>query len=382
MPVVDRNKPFYAKIKQRYRLNKVGSTKETWHVVLDLSGSTIQYRPGDSFGIFADNDPYIVEDIINIIGHKASQEIQDPRSHAKISLSDWLTKKANLLTFSTRFVQFLIDIQNDHSKKKALSDLLLEENCDKLKHIIHAHDVREMLKLYCTSSVSLESFCKSLQPLLPRFYSIASSQSVVGDEVHLVVARVRYEVEGRKRLGVCSHFLCDMSELDMPTIPVFVQPTKEFLLPSDVHIPIVMIGPGTGVAPYRAFMQERINQKSSIASNWLFFGERNREYDFFYEEYWTSLVESSHLLLDTAFSRDSEKKVYVQHRLWEKRALFWDWLQKGAIIYVCGDASKMARDVDKILHEIVREQLENNEESAKLYMTKLRKEKRYLRDVY
>ncbi len=355
MPIFDRNAPFYAKIKERYRLNKVGSTKETWHVVLDLTGSDIQYRPGDSFGIFANNDSYLVEDIIKVLGVKADDKIQDPRSQAWVPLQEWLIKKANLSTFSSRFIRFLAEIQKDSLKQETLLDLLREENEEKLKHVIHAHDVREMLHLYYipgdVQGIAINAFCRSLQPLLPRFYSIASSQAAAHNEVDFLVARVRYEVEGRKRLGVCSHFLCDLAELDTPTIPIFWQPTKEFLLPADIDTPIIMIGPGTGVAPYRAFMQERMYNKSYGLSNWLFFGERNKAHDFFYEEYWTSLVENKHLILDSAFSRDSEKKVYVQHLMWEKRVLLWQWLQKGAIVYVCGDASKMARDVERVLEQ-------------------------------
>ena len=216
-------------------------------------------------------------------------------------------------------------------------------------------------------------------PLLPRFYSISSSQAVVGDEVHVTVARVRYELEGRKRLGICSHFLCDMMSED-DTIPIYLQPTEHFLLPKDSATPIIMVGPGTGVAPFLAFMQQRVSQ-GSHGNNWLFFGERHKEYDFFYESYWQELAQKGVLRLDCAFSRDTNEKVYVQHKLWAQRESIWKWLQEGAVFYVCGDISCMAKDVDKCLREIVQEQLKTDE-ATKAYIKMLRLEKRYLRDVY
>jgi sulfite reductase (NADPH) flavoprotein alpha-component len=213
-------------------------------------------------------------------------------------------------------------------------------------------------------------------------YSIASSKKYVGDELHLTVARVRYTIDGREKRGICSHFLCDLAAENVPTVPVYLQQTRDFRLPIDDKVPIIMIGPGTGVAPFRAFMQERISKNAHSGKNWLFFGERNRATDFFYEEYWTELVSSGILRLDTAFSRDQQEKVYVQNRMWDAKEEFWKWLQDGAIIYVCGDASHMAKDVDLCLHKIVESEGKLDATGARDYVKVLRHEKRYIRDVY
>lgn len=354
----DRLNPFQSRIKERYRLNSAGSTKETWHVVFDLAGSNIRYRPGDSVAIYPENNREYVEELLSVQNWDGEQVITDFRTKESMPLFTFLLKKANLSKPTTKLVHAL---ESD-------------------EQMIETHSVSELLKQYAGRITSPDEFVTLLAPLLPRFYSISSSQNSVGDEVHCTIVRVRYKIDEKERAGVCSNFLCDKEKVT--TVPIYIQPTKEFMLPEDDLVPIIMVGPGTGIAPFRAFMQERLHRGSSMKKNWLFFGERNMEHDFFYEEYWKELASLGHLRLDTAFSRDQEEKLYVQHKMWEARRELWRWLEEGARLYVCGDASNMAKDVDAILQQIVSTEGGMSPELAKAYVTTLRKEKRYLRDVY
>ena len=227
---------------------------------------------------------------------------------------------------------------------------------------------------------SLEEIVSMLMPLLPRFYSISSAQSVVGDEVHLTIAVVEYNSNGHPRRGVCTYYLCHLALLMQSVIPLYVHPNNGFTLPPDAGTDIIMIGPGTGVAPFRAFMQQRALE--GAGRNWLFFGEWKVAENYFYKDFWSQLVAQNKLQIDTAFSRDQEDKVYVQHRMLEKGAELYQWLENGASIFVCGDAHRMAKDVDSTLHQIVQTFGAKSEKEAKDYIKKLRADKKYLRDVY
>jgi len=377
MTVYSRTNPYIAKLLSRHRLNKSGSTKETWHVVVDVKGVDIAYRPGDSFGICPENDHDTVRAIVETCGFSGHEMIMDPRSQESFQIASWLTKRANLVTATRKFLQEFVKRKAEH-----IEILLAPEQEEKFKEFTSHYTVAEILHMHPEAKLQPQELASTLGPLLPRLYSIASSQHVVGDEVHFTVSRVRYEVHGKKRLGVCSHFLCDMIKEKSHDVPIYLQSTKDFLLPEDNQTPMIMIGPGTGVAPFRAFMQERITRANSTTKNWLFFGERHRECDFFYEEFWQELVASKNLKLDLAFSRDQSEKVYVQHKMWQAKKELWNWLQDGAKIYVCGDAERMAKDVDKCLQDIVKEQAGISEESARHFLTDLRRQKRYLRDIY
>ncbi|MCH9627289.1 MAG: Sulfite reductase [NADPH] flavoprotein alpha-component [Chlamydiales bacterium] len=320
---------FFACIKERVRLNP-GSEKETYHVVLDLKGSGIEYSVGDCIGIYPENDPTYVSTLV--------EKLKAPSIH------DFLLKKANL-----------------HRIPKKL----LGEHPD-------------LLTLVNYQTVEPEKLCEGLLPLLPRFYSIASSQKLVGDEVHLTIALTKNAPGAPVPYGTCSDYLCRRAPLFEPVIPLFLQPSRHFCLPPESkEFPIIMIGPGTGVAPFRGFMQERKH-----ARNWLFFGERNEKKDYYYQPFWHALAAKKSLKIDCAFSRDQKNKVYVQHKMYEQKAELWKWLQEGAYLFVCGDASKMAKDVDKILHQIVEQEGNLSSIDAKLYIKKLKKERRYQRDVY
>jgi sulfite reductase (NADPH) flavoprotein alpha-component len=256
--------------------------------------------------------------------------------------------------------------------------LLLPENKGKLSEFLHTHSLLDLSGMHAAPDLSSIS---KLMPLLPRFYSIANSALVFPDEIHLTVAYVTYVANGQIRKGIGSYFLCSYAQESMTPIPIYLQPSNHFTLPDDGGASIILMGPGTGVAPFRAFLQERL-ASSATGRNWLFFGERNRATDFYYEPFFTELAKAGRLRLDLAFSRDTAEKTYVQHKMYEERKSLWAWLQEGAYFYVCGDAEEMAKDVDAMLHRIAREVGGMTEEESHLYVKRLRAEKRYLTDVY
>jgi sulfite reductase (NADPH) flavoprotein alpha-component len=377
MSSYSRTSPFITRLLSRARLNKTGSTKETWHVVLSIEGSGITYRPGDSMGICPENDGPMCDAILSSCGFAPDEQVQDPRTHESFAIRDFLRKKANLSVPTRKLMLELVQRGATH-----LDKLLQPEQDELFREFLHAHNVLELLQEHPEANLGPQDLVQNLAPLLPRLYSIASSQGMYPDEVHFTVSRVRYEVHGKKRLGVASHFLCDMVKENALAVPIYLQQTKDFLLPEDNQQPVIMIGPGTGIAPFRAFMQERFARENPTSKNWLFFGECHKACDFFYEDYWQDLAAKKMLRVSEAFSRDQEQKVYVQHRLWEMRKEVWDWIQNGAHIYVCGDAQRMAKDVDLCLQNIIKEALQIPDESARHFLADLRKQKRYLRDVY
>lgn len=321
--------PFLARVKARYPLNKSDSTKKTYHITLDISGSGMVYEPGDSIGVLPSNPPELVDDIIK---------------HAKLpALRDHLTKRVNLSRVTTPFLE-AIGISFDDPKKKA-AHLASTDLLDNIK---------------AASTITEEAF-SHLPPLLPRFYSIASSQKVVGESIDLVVATFTYTHNGHERSGIGSRFLCEADE-----IPIFLHPSTF----RPVSTPMILIGPGTGVAPYRAFLQEH------PGTHWLFFGERNRASDFYYEDFFTTLPD---LRISTAFSRDQDRKIYVQDRMLEEGTDLWQWIDNGATIYICGDARHMAKDVTAALHTIAEQ---HGKVDGKAFIKVLRKEKRLRLDVY
>lgn len=358
MNIYDRKKPFLAKLISRARLTAPGSSKQTWHVALDLAGSGISYRPGDCFGIYPNNNPELVERILKRLRATGYEIIEDPRVREFISIHEWLTKRANIAICT-----------------KELLDLGL---CGSEETIYNVPEFLEQANLHLTP----QKLASVLSPLLPRLYSVASSQDMHPHEVHFTVSYIHYQTQGLPRFGACSHFLCDLAMLGKSEVPIYLQPTKDFLLPEDSNIPLVMIGSGTGIAPFRAFMQNRTSKKAAFGDHWLFFGERQAAHDFLYKDLWQELVNNGHLRLETAFSRDQSEKVYVQHRMWERREELWQLLAKGAKVYVCGAALSMAKDVDACLQNIVIDQATLSHDAARAFLTMLRKEKRYLREVY
>ncbi len=381
-PVVyNKANPFLASLTERYSLCQSGSEKNVSHVILSLKGSNISYRVGDSVSVFAINDPEVVENTIKYLQATGAESVTCKHSGEVYTLRDYFTKKSNLADVPRKLIAEICQRQTNAEKKERLTYILSEGQKEALKEYQGAHEVWDALLENQEVLFSPQEFCHLLMPLLPRFYSIASSQESVGEEVHLTVAELVYETNGYTRRGVCTHYLCRLAPLHQHVIPIYVQASNEFTIPEDNAAAMIMVGPGTGVAPYRAFMQERLVRQASGA-NWLFFGEWHRDQQFLYGDYWQELVEAGKLRLDTAFSRDQEHKIYVQHRMLEHGSELFSWLEQGAYFYVCGDAHRMAKDVDAALHQIVQVHGKCDEASAKEYIKKLKAAKRYLRDVY
>lgn len=378
---IDRHHPANATIKERYLLTKEGSTKYTSHVTLNTSNIPLNFKVGDSIGIYAQNDPVLVKHIIDAMQASGDEEIKDPRSEKIYTLWEFLSFKANLSRLTSSFLKLFYECEQSHDKKNVLHHLLQVENKPLLSQYLGTHDPLDLLKEYQDIKAPLQQLCEQFGPLLPRFYSIANSQLHTPNEIHLTVALFTFSHQGEKRYGVASHFLCHLAKIEDTPVPIYVQPAHHFTLPADDAVPIIMIGPGTGVAPFRAFVQERL-AKGATGKNWLFFGERNRAFDYFYEKDWEKWIADGKLHLDLAFSRDQTEKVYVQDRMQEKAAQLWSWLQEGAYFYVCGDAHRMAKDVEGMLQKIAQEQGHMSEEAAKAYVKMLRTQKRYLADVY
>jgi sulfite reductase (NADPH) flavoprotein alpha-component len=356
-------------MRERYLLNKPGSTKETYHIVLDTSGMNIPFKVGDSIGIFPDNDEELVDQIIKALGCKPNVTVLD-RAQNAFSLRDYLLKKANISKCTSVLLKNI----------SATEKLLAPEGKAQLVEFLQTHQLVDILHAFPGSSISPQQLCSILLPMMPRFYSIASSDKMFKDEIHLTVASLTYETAGGPRRGVGSHFLGHSAIPLQTPIPFYVQPSNGFTLPDDPNAAIIMIGPGTGIAPFRAFLQERM-ALAHPGPNWLFFGERNRATDFYYADYFQSLEKEGRLRLDLAFSRDTAEKTYVQHLLWNNAQAIWDWMQKGAYLFVCGDAEKMAKDVELTLLRIAQ-QAGLSEEASREWLKALRKNRHYIQDVY
>lgn len=366
MTEYNKENPFPAKITERYLLNKEGSTKKTYHVTVDLSGSNISYSAGDAVAIFPENSPEDVNALLEALQKSGHEEVLDPRSGGEMTLEHFLKTKVNLIRIPVPLL------------KQAGDPKLLEEgNKEARSQFIATHDLIDFFRMHPTN-LPLQEVISYFAPLLPRFYSIASSPIVSPNAVDLLVATFTYKHGKKERQGLGSHYLCDTAALHTTPIHTYLHPTPHFLLPQDPTTPIIMIGPGTGVAPYRAFLQEREAQNAT-GENWLFFGERNQATDYYYEAYLEALKKKGFLSLDLAFSRDQSEKCYVQHRLLEKGATIWSLLSSGAYLYVCGDARHMAKDVTSSLSSIIET---HGGEDPKAYLKALRKEKRLLLDVY
>lgn len=361
--IIDKSNPFPAKIKERYPLTKPGSTKTTYHIVLDLKESGMTFKVGDSIGIFGENDPLLVDRLLVALQANGDEVITESRSGNSMSLRHFLTRKANLSRLTPSFLKVA------DPNHPLLND----------KAYLASHDTLEFLQTH--PNLPLQEVVNQFAPLLPRFYSIASSLKTHPDELHLTVALSQYEHKGELRYGVASHFLCHLAKENDTPILSYVQPTPHFTIPVDLSAPMIMVGPGTGIAPFRGFLHERLAQ-SAPGKHWLFFGERHRKFDFFYEDFWSSLVDNQKLRLDLAFSRDQAEKHYVQHKMMESGEELWSWLQEGAYFYICGEADPMAKEVEATLIQIFCNHGKLDIAGAKAYLKSLRHQKRYLADVY
>lgn len=375
--------PFPARLTENRRLNKAGSAKDTRHLVVDISGSGLRYKAGDSMAVFPSNRPELVEEILARL-HATGDKLVSPvmlKLAEPISLREALTHRLALAGPTKKILESLAAHTPDPTEKEKIAGLLAPEAKEQLAAFLGAREYVDLLAEFPHARLTPQEFVDHLRRLMPRLYSIASSSKVYPNEVHLTVAVVRYETNGRERHGVCSTFLADRVQLSETVVPVFVS-DSHFVPPQDGSKDIIMVGPGTGIAPFRAFMQERV-ATGATGRNWVFFGDQKRSADFLYEEEWAAYQAKGQLArLDLAFSRDQAEKVYVQDRMRESGAELWKWLSNGASFYVCGDAKRMAKDVDAALHEIIAQHGGMDAAAAADYVKALKKEHRYLRDVY
>jgi sulfite reductase (NADPH) flavoprotein alpha-component len=366
-----RDNPATATLLSRYRLNKPGSEKDTWHVEFDIAESGLDYQVGDSFGVFPANDPDLVEAVIAALDAPPDFPIGGR------TLRDTLTDGVALSPAPDMLFQFISYLTGGKRREKAKA---LAEGRDPDGDAATL-DVLAALQKFPGIRPDPEAFIESLDVLQPRVYSISSSLKTNPGRVALTVDVVHYQVDQRTRLGVCSTFLAGRAALG-DRLRVYVQKAQHFALPADPARPIVMIGPGTGVAPFRAFLQER-QATGAPGRNWLFFGHQRSNYDFFYEEEFVAMRSAGLLTrLTLAWSRDAGQKIYVQHRMREVGRDLWSWLNDGAHVYVCGDALKMAKDVENTMIAVIAEHGARSLDDATRFLAELKKQGRYQTDVY
>lgn len=367
--------PFPARLLVNRRLTGDGSGKEVRHFEISLAGSGLSYEAGDALGVMPANCPGLVHDLIAALGCDGEEAVKSPDG-AETSLRAALTYHYDVAKPSNDLLKLAAERMTDDT----LKTLLVPERGGDLKSWLWGREVVDVV-LAMSAKFSAAELIPLLKKLQPRLYSISSSPKAHPDEVHLTVGVVRYDSHGRARKGICSTFLADRCGADTP-LPVFVQVSHGFRLPANGETPVIMCGPGTGIAPFRAFLEERL-ATGAKGRNWLFFGDQKRATDFLYQETLERWVSDGHLArLDVAFSRDQAEKIYVQNRMLENAAELWAWLQNGAHFYVCGDASRMAKDVDAALHKVAETAGRLSAEAAAEYVNKLKSDKRYQRDVY
>jgi len=381
-PQYDRKNPFPAALIEHRSLTLPGSGKDTRHFVFSLEGSGLDYTPGDSLAVFARNAPFLVEGILTRLDLDGATPVPDPKG-GEASLAEVLASRFILNRAGRKVVKTLATSLPEGPQRDRAAALAAD--AEALAEYLFTRDYLDVLDDFHEARFeSPAEFLAQLTPIPPRLYSIASSLVAHPGEVHLCVAVVRYETHGRARTGLCTGYLADQVPLHRAEVPVYVQVSKNFRLPEEGDRNIIMVGPGTGIAPFRAFLEQR-EHEGARGRNWLFFGEQHRATDYLYgEELEAYRTRGTLHRLDLAFSRDQDHKVYVQHRMKEQAALLWSWLQEGAYFYVCGDARHMARDVHQTLIDIAREQGGRSEDAAREYVdvTLMKTERRYLRDVY
>jgi sulfite reductase (NADPH) flavoprotein alpha-component len=367
--------PFPSALLNSYNLNSADSGRETYHFELCLDGSGLEYETGDALGVLSHNPAQIVDEMLPLLPFNIKDEVPLPGG-GESSLREALITAYDIRSLNKK----LLEAWSERSGSPFLRALVEAGSREEIEEFCWGRELIDLINDHPADFADGEEFVGVLKKLQPRLYSIASSPKAHPGEVHLTVAIVRYHSHGRDRGGVCSTYLADRAG-DV-VCGVFVHNNKAFRVPEDLSKDVIMVGPGTGIAPFRAFLEEREATKAD-GRNWLFFGNPHRESDFIYEEQLTGWVKNGVLAkLDLAFSRDQAEKIYVQDKMLESGAELWSWLQGGGYFYVCGDASRMAKDVDKALHTIAEVHGGLSEEDAIEYFKGLKKEKRYARDVY
>jgi len=372
-PVHDKRNPYAATVLENTAIVSRHSSKETRHIELDLSSSGLKYQPGDALGFVPANDPAVVEQLLQATGLSADSEVSV--KNETVSLSEALRSRFEITIGSPRFVEQWAKV----SEATELQALVAADSAERVRYL-EANHISDIVRRFPVAGIDAEALLAGLRPLQPRLYSIASSQAAVDEEAHLTVAPVRYDLHGSARGGVASTQIADRLAMG-DTVPVYIQENPHFRLPNN-DVPIIMVGPGTGVAPFRAFLQER-EARDAAGRSWLFFGERNRRSDFLYQIEWQQWLKDGVLSrLDVAFSRDTAEKVYVQDRMLEQSRELYAWLEDGAHFYVCGDEKAMSRDVHEALLQIIQNEGGHSREAAEEYVRCLSTEHRYQKDVY
>lgn len=368
--------PFPSELLEKVILNGEGTAKETWHYELSLEASGMSYLPGDSLAVVALNAPDMVEGVLAAAKLKGTEEVT-PKGGSPKLLADALREDLEITTISKAVLKKL----NAAAPSDKLAALLADDAKDALREYLWGRWLSDALSDFVPEGLAADVLVSILRKLPPRLYSIASSPLAHPDEVHLTVASVRYEAQGSSKKGVASTYLADLVNQG-ENVRVYTHPNKNFRLPESGDTPIIMVGPGTGIAPFRAFVEHR-DELGSKGKSWLIFGDQHFTYDFLYQLEWQDHLESGALSrLDVAFSRDQAEKIYVQDRMTEQAKDIFAWLEEGAHFYVCGDANRMAHDVHETLISIVETQGGKPREEAEAYVEALKKAKRYQRDVY
>ena len=370
-----RFRPFDSEILENVNLNGHGSGKETRHVELSLEGSGLVFEPGDSIGVYPQNDPRLVDLLLGEMGWKAEEPVPVSKTDER-PLRDALLRDYEITVLTRPLLQSVAELSRD-----GLKELVARDRDAELQGYVHGRDLVDLARDFRLKGLPARQFVRALRRMPPRLYSIASSRELNPGEVHLVIVAVRYEQRGRRRSGV---FSVQCAERLQPgdQVPVYVNSNPAFRMPPDPGTPIIMIGPGTGVAPFRSFLQER-EARGMSGKTWLFYGDRRFKTDFLYQVDWQQWLKSGALTrMDVAFSRDGRDHCYVQHRMQEQGRDLFQWLEEGAAVYVCGDEKGMAPDVNRALECIVGDQGGMGAEKAKEYVTRLRETNRYQRDVY
>ena len=374
--VYNKQNPFAAEFIVSQKITGRASAKDVRHVEIDLSYSGLNYQPGDALGVWFENDAALVDELLATLAFSADEQvvIKKDDNEQTISLQEALISVFEITLTAPAFITFWAQV----SGSEQLTALLDDKNA--VREFAGNHQLVDVVKL-ASADITAQQFIEKLRKITPRLYSIASSQAEVEEEVHLTVGLVSYEQDGKLRLGGASGYLTQRME-EGAKVKVFIEHNDNFSLPENDETPVIMIGPGTGVAPFRAFMQER-EARDASGDNWMFFGDQTFTEDFLYQVEWQGYLKSGLLTrMSVAFSRDQADKIYVQNRLKEQSKEVFSWLERGAHLYICGDANRMAKDVHNTLVDIVAEQGQLSDEQAADYLKNLRVNKRYQKDVY
>nr|MBC8368592.1 sulfite reductase subunit alpha [Planctomycetota bacterium] len=368
-----RKNPFPSKLNERVLLNGRGSAKETIHLEFNLEGSGLTYEAGDALAVIPHNAQDVVDAILAVTQLDGSSIVT--LKDGECTLGDALTRKLDATAISLPVLKRYNEIAQDDKLAALITDK------EALKEYTWGREIIDILTDFPAKSITADQLAGTMRKLPPRLYSIASSPKAHPGEVHLTVGVVRYDSNGRERKGVCSTYLADRIK-EGNAIDVFVTANKHFKVPANPDAPLIMVGPGTGIAPFRAFIEER-QATGAKGKNWLIFGDQHYLTDFLYQTEWQNYLEDGVLTkLDVAFSRDQAEKVYVQDRMRENGKELYTWLEEGASFGVCGEASRMAHDVDQALHDIIAQEGNMSEAAAADYVKQLKADKRYVRDVY